>query len=1050
MEEAARVQVFVERSDGRPVEDAEVELRGEESHRLEPSHTPGLFEGRRLSPGTYELHAVGRDGELGPESREIELSAGHNGFTIVLGREGEPFFYAGGEKVYFEADETAFLLVARGEDAAEIVPEMVLRHGFESERVPTIMELGPEPLRTGPSDSACVTVRLPDGERLEQAEGRLGGLVAALERRGLTVKPAVVVRRGERPVVGLTAELVVRFEASVTHEEVAAIAREYGLRSERAVLYAGNAFLLTRPGVPSYELLAIAQRLHEDVRVIYAEPQLLQQLEPDQFTPNDALWGNLTHLPLINCDDAWQTLGNINSAIRGGSAAITIAVFDLEGVAPNHPELIAPLTDGTSKLVQSFNFNAMAPQAATALPGDHGTQCAGSATAAFNNNLGTAGVAPNCHLIGARLPSVVTGIEVADALIWAAGFNTGNTTSGFPALPARPADVISNSWGQSFAPLSAALRDCFDFLTVYGRGGRGCTVTFSVGNSIGYAQFSNVRQFAAYERNLAVGASININPTNPVNSFHQDPNGNTNNLPAAVDRRAFYNPFGPEMDIVAPSHTAYPPGASTALIDPITSTTRVGLGSLDGCPGAAVCNDYAATFGGTSHACPTVAGAAALVLSVNPALSWVEVRQILRSTAVRIDAAQANPIGQWVDNDGDGVAEFSQWYGFGRLDVDAAVRATRDRLAAPDIVVRENLADTGVVPSGGWHAHSPDIWVRRADEPIPALAYNAEPPHQSPRRGQDNYVFCRVKNVGNAASNEIYVRASITHYPGFEFRYPQEFIPTNRPGQPVSTPMPRGTYLIDEVRINTLAAGADRIVKMTWPQALVPPATVVANGVTVAWHPCLLLEACPHDGPMPAGTTFDIKRDNNIAQRNISILDPGDPASDAFAAIVAGTSDDRGVRSLVIDRSLLADQARVLIRMADPEHMEKLVGMLGREKPDPSSGRSVRLLTKARLSVGRGGDTMVIAAPPGTRLDWIGDSDLDRDLARKSHDGVEALEVGADMPEVELPLRLAPGEFTPLLVAVLRNGAGDGGELRLTQRRGDGELSAGFTVLLPG
>jgi hypothetical protein len=381
--------------------------------------------------------------------------------------------------------------------------------------------------------------------------------------------------------------------------------------------------------------------------------------------------------------------------------------------------------------------------------------------------------------------------------------------------------------------------------------------------------------------------------------------------------------------------------------------------------------------------------------------------------------------------------------------VDAAVRAARDRMAIPDVVVRENLSDTGAVPSGGWHAHSPDIWVRRANEPIPALAYNAEPPHQSPRRGQDNYVFCRVKNVGNAATNEIYVRASITHYPGFEFRYPQEFIPTNRPGQPVSTPMPRGTYLIGEVRINTLAAGANQIVKMTWPQALIPPATVVVSGTTVAWHPCLLLEASPHDGPMPTGTTFDIKRDNNIAQRNISILEPGDPASDAFAAIVAGTSDARGVRSLLIDRSRLADQARVLIRPADPEHLEKLVGELGRERPDPGSGRTVRLLSRARLSVGRGRDTMLIEAAPGTRLDWNGDSDPGLDPAPRSHQGVEALEVGADTPEVELPLRLAPGELAPLLVAVLRNGAGSGGELRLTQRRGDGELSAGFTVLLP-
>jgi Subtilase family len=215
-------------------------------------------------------------------------------------------------------------------------------------------------------------------------------------------------------------------------------------------------------------------------------------------------------------------------------------------VAPDHPELTATLTDGTNKLVQSFNFNAMAPQTVAALIGDHGTQSAGSATAAFNNSLGIAGVAPNCHLIGARYPSPATGIEMADAFIWAAGLPTGNPPP-FPGPPARPADVISNSWGLSGVALSAPLKDCFDFLTVYGRGGRGCTVAFSVGNNIGYAQFSNVRTYAAYERNLAVGASINVNPTNPVNSVDPDPNGATTNIATAVDRRAPYQ-IGPHME----------------------------------------------------------------------------------------------------------------------------------------------------------------------------------------------------------------------------------------------------------------------------------------------------------------------------------------------------------------------------------------------------------------------------------------------------------------------------------------------------------------------
>ena len=139
---------------------------------------------------------------------------------------------------------------------------------------------------------------------------------------------------------------------------------------------------------------------------------------------------------------------------------------------------------------------------------------------------------------------------------------------------------------------------------------------------------------------------------------------------------------------------------------------------------------------------------------------------------------QINPIGQWQDLDGDGVAEFSPWYGFGRVDADAAVAMALDPyLSLADAYVRENLGDIGNVPSPGWHAESPDIWVGTASRPIPVLAWNTapEPPHQNPVRGQDNYVFCRVRNRGTKTAEIIYLRAMITHFPGFEFRYPQEF-----------------------------------------------------------------------------------------------------------------------------------------------------------------------------------------------------------------------------------------------------------------------------------
>lgn len=51
---------------------------------------------------------------------------------------------------------------------------------------------------------------------------------------------------------------------------------------------------------------------------------------------------------------------------------------------------------------------------------------------------------------------------------------------------------------------------------------------------------------------------------------------------------------------------------------------------------------YSNSMGGTSAACPTISGVAALVLSANPNLTWVEVRELIRETAVCIDILHAN------------------------------------------------------------------------------------------------------------------------------------------------------------------------------------------------------------------------------------------------------------------------------------------------------------------------------------------------------------------------------------------------------------------------
>ena len=92
----------------------------------------------------------------------------------------------------------------------------------------------------------------------------------------------------------------------------------------------------------------------------------------------------------------------------------------------------------------------------------------------------------------------------------------------------------------------------------------------------------------------------------------------------------------------------------------------------------AECN-YLNGFNGTSSAAPMVSGVIALMLEANPALNWREVKHILASTAVQVDAsfsaAQISGLKYvgWVTNAAG--YKFHSWYGFGAVDASSAVSA---------------------------------------------------------------------------------------------------------------------------------------------------------------------------------------------------------------------------------------------------------------------------------------------------------------------------------------------------------------------------------------
>ena len=512
------------------------------------------------------------------------------------------------------------------------------------------------------------------------------------------------------------------------------------------------------------------------------------------------------------------------------------------------------------------------------------------------------------------------------------------------------------------APLSGTARATLDFVTTFGRGGKGTMCFFSTGN----ANEDNVsaRPYGAYEKCFGIaGTSLADDGTTEIRApysgwgqiafaaptqdaaptLHNPPTGF---MPWSAAHAGAGNMISFRQQVTTTT-LATTAGATTLQVAgvggfAVNQVIHVGaIGALGSEParvtavdaaqsrltvvgfngafsgglrnphpnGTAVATgpaNHANNFGGTSSATPLCAGVGALVLSANPELTYIEAREIMRATAVKFDLANTDPVGRWLDANGNpsttsGLPPVkSGWYGYGRVDAAAAVAGAVTYVATRDLVIRDNVADTGTVASAGAFWNSPDIWCRRLDpmsDPgaLPA-SYAAAGPHEDPKRGQDNWVHLRVRNNGTEPSLDAWVRISVTHWPGLEFTWPASFQPTNGPGDPLPSPMTPGTYFIGEAKITGLAAGADQIVSIRWPSGLVPPETVMVGGAPVHWHPCLLAEITPHDGPAATGT--HVWDDNNLAQKNISIV-AADSGSDFAIAIVVGNETNESEKLIL-------------------------------------------------------------------------------------------------------------------------------------------------------
>lgn len=274
----------------------------------------------------------------------------------------------------------------------------------------------------------------------------------------------------------------------------------------------------------------------------------------------------------------------------------------------------------------------------------HGTSCAGLAAASETAD-GIIGVAPNAELL----------------LVDGTTFSWDSLERVFKFCMDNGADVISCSWGGLSFPMGRdPMHDIvLQEITTKGRNGKGCPVLFAAGNE--NAEHLNV--MGQLKNVICVGGTTSADE-------HLD-----------VSNR------GNEISVSAP-------GGGWPLIAPkahwddsywADGKERGGLGLYR-------------HFAGTSASTPLAAGVVALMLSANPDLTALEVKNILERTADKIG------------NDNEYVNGHSIRFGHGRINAERAVQECL-RLKNPSSVLPDLNAGTGgglyrfrvdPLPSRGW------------------------------------------------------------------------------------------------------------------------------------------------------------------------------------------------------------------------------------------------------------------------------------------------------------------------------------------------------------
>ncbi len=467
-------------------------------------------------------------------------------------------------------------------------------------------------------------------------------------------------------VVLYTENFFVKFFDHVPPETCQAILDKYQLSVKSQLPFAPNAYFVQAPEGTGTKVFDIAEQLLAEKEVEYCHPELVQER---RFKGVHALQWHLVQTSIngqlinqhVHIEGAWR-----HTRGRG----VTIAIID-DGVDVSHPEF-------SGRIVHPYDatLNTTDPNPKL-LDDNHGTACAGVACAAGLPN-GASGTAPEANLMPIRLRSGLGSMAEANAFVWAADHG---------------ADVISCSWGPAdgdwwnpmdplhnrVTPLPDSTRLAMEYALTKGRNGKGCVILFAAGNG---NESANNDGYVSFPPVITVGACNDSG------------------------KRCVYSDFGNCLWVCFPSADyGWRPFQHPAPIsEGLRTTDRTGT------PGYTP-DSYVNSFGGTSAACPGMAGVVALMLAVNPQLTPPEVKDIIRRSCVRIDEA-----GGEYDAKGHSI-----YYGYGRIHAALAVENARKAALAPLMAGAVRIEGAVRFHTGGEMPFLPNVLVGETFAPARRL-----------------------------------------------------------------------------------------------------------------------------------------------------------------------------------------------------------------------------------------------------------------------------------------------------------------------------------------